>query len=907
MLQSIGVDDCAQSLRELLSKQQKGTGALTALTVAQALWRGGNRSFARRVLKRAIVGKLVRKLVEAKHSEAAYEFIMEVESSRSLHLSPKCYAAVILSMTRLSKGGRKRRKLALAAVRLYRHVDFHLFAVVSPFENGGAAAGEAGEGLAPVPRGEPSLYTAGMAAYAAAGRLEDAKEVIATMTSRGVLANVECFNTIMEFSTELSRRRDKGTSASARVARGRLLATMPRYGVRPDATTYSHLCTLIMEDDMLQSAEAVRRAACRLGVGLTESGWSSLAEGFARRGYDRHALQLIGEMRGRGVQPSWRTAEVQVACLVVQGRSPDAHAFRQPSNTTPRRPRPWKLATDILRHRMIVLSLEGNTSEALNVYSESLRLGFEINVATRQVLVQSLARHGSTIEMLRIFSELRQSARETPSLATYTSVVSRLSKAKGRSGTVRNALENAEMLWNEARDVHSGALDTAFFNSGLYMFAKRGDIQSVESLLRAMGSSNVRRDDLTHHCMIICYANSRSPKKLTKVLRQMESSGCRPSVKTFDLLVAAYSRLDRVTQAHETISTARRAGCCISIEGWIPLIRAYTERGDVAGAESVTRTMTGTGIEPNARVCGMLIKGEIVRGDLDAARRRFDEMLGQSVSPTVSEWNVLLGGYRDAGMVDEAWDMLLGMRAAGVSPSRKTYTTIMSMIAESETPMRVLSIYDIAKKDGFPPDAATYSILIKAYSRAARFRDVRDTFHEALLDTSVFPDIQLFNSYLSSMVRAGQYSQAESVYTSILEKSLQPSYGTFVPLMRARSRRGDVDGVFELYDAAIVLADSSAVSPPLKLFELMVDICAKLRRWVDLTRVLRAMEVHGYRETKEKYEEILKSFLLKNPEIGGVAVDHNVDAFEWLKWWLGLPSTHYKSDRDDGSEWQWWN
>ncbi|MED6307495.1 MAG: hypothetical protein VX563_05760, partial [Planctomycetota bacterium] len=345
--------------------------------------------------------------------------------------------------------------------------------------------------------------------------------------------DVGSFNTILEFSTEVGggRRGPKAASAAAaRVARGRLLASMSRYGVRPDAATLSHVCALLMGDDMLRSAEAVRRAAYRRGVGLTERGWSSLAEGFARRGNERRALQLIGEMRARAVQPSRRTLEVEAACRIVQGRPPGDLARGGGS---------WRVAADILRHRMVVLCLGGRPAAALELHAECLRLGLGVSAATRQVLVQSLARHGGAAEMLAEFSELRRSSRTAPSLATYTSVVSRLSKARGRGGTVRDALDRAEALWREAREAHAGALDTAFFNSGLYVHARRGDVVALESLLRAMGSGGVRRDDLTHHCMIICYANGGAPRRLTKVLRQMESSGCRPGGRTFDLLVAA--------------------------------------------------------------------------------------------------------------------------------------------------------------------------------------------------------------------------------------------------------------------------------------------------------------------------------------------------------------------------------
>ena len=201
-----------------------------------------------------------------------------------------------------------------------------------------------------------------------------------------------------------------------------------------------------------------------------------------------------------------------------------------------------------------------------------------------------------------------------------------------------------------------------------------------------------------------------------------------------------------------------------------------------------------------------------------------------------------------------------------------------------------------------------YSILIKAFSRADRFKESRETFEEAMLDDSIIPDIQLMNSYLASVVRSGSYSQAEYVFDSIIELQLAPSFGTFIPLIRSRLRNGDVEGAFELYDNSLELSARLQESPPLQTFELMLDLCIKRRRWVDLTNVLRQMEDKGYGKQKMKYEEILKTFLLKNSgEIERSSdVGQNTNNLEMLKFWLGLPNEYYAS-RDSHSDWKWWN
>ena len=975
-LQALGATSCKLAMKELLRREKKRTNSMSAstkeiddygigasrdaramfvYTLGTALWRR-RRRFATRVMSTALVGKLVRKLVEVQRVEVAYKLIMEVESARSLHLSLNCYASVILALVKMSQRGRRMKRHAHAGVRLYRHVEAHAYndetfhmdakdathAAFSRFvhedaklmgmhghsgvrrSSGSASSNDSGDTDATTTLHAASrrFHIAAASAFAAAGSFHEAHTVLVSMRARGVEPDCSAFNAIFQFSTEM--RGDGG-----RVHRGKLLSSMARFSVKPDATTYSHLCTQLIGDGMIKSAEAVRVAAYRRGVGLTPVGWVNLADGFVRRGHPRRALQLLREMdtsidtssNGDAVYARRLAAEVTISCHILLGNDAAAGALMPDARS---RVRALKSAADILRHRIVVICLEKQSNEALRLHRASQALGLPAaSLSTLQLLVQSLARDGAVNDMMETFNELRSSDFDMArpggeveckaNLKTYTSLVSRLAKVRGCAGTERDALDKAVYLWKEAEEVHRGALDVTFFNSGLYVYARRGDARRMDFVLAMMGSARVRRDDMTHHCMIICYANSGAPKKLAKILRQMTSSGCRPSVKTFDLLVSAYARLGRLTAAYETMATARRSGCSVSVEGWCALIRGHCDAGDVRGAESAVERMEASGIECTAQIYGVLMRGDIACDSVDAAARRFESMKQKGILPSAYEWNVLVDGFKAAGMYERSWDLLLRMRSSGVAPTRETYTSIMSMFAGSSRPSRVLSICEIAQEDGVALDAAMYSILIKAYSRMERFEDARTTFNAAMHDETVFADIELLNSYLASMVRAGLYHEAEVVYASIRNLDLAPSYGTFVPLLRARIRRaaagGDADGVFELYDGALERAAATGEAPPLKLFELMVDTCVKMRRWADVAKILRAMEDCGHSETKKKYEDILKTFLLADENAAGLGREQfgqNVDGIELLKFWLGLPNSYYARLDESGDEWKWW-
>ena len=163
--------------------------------------------------------------------------------------------------------------LAHAGVRLYRHVEAHAYAAndeafavdarettthaaLSRYADGGyelmGIYGQSGgvrsssssdsndsrdtDATTTLHAASLRFHTAAASAFAAAGSFQDAHAVLASMRARGVGPDCSAFNAIFQFSTEM--RGDGG-----RVHRGKLLSSMARFGVKPDATTYSHLCT----------------------------------------------------------------------------------------------------------------------------------------------------------------------------------------------------------------------------------------------------------------------------------------------------------------------------------------------------------------------------------------------------------------------------------------------------------------------------------------------------------------------------------------------------------------------------------------------------------------------------------------------------------------------------------------
>ncbi|KAL9544701.1 hypothetical protein MBANPS3_007493 [Mucor bainieri] len=147
-------------------------------------------------------------------------------------------------------------------------------------------------------------------------------------------------------------------------------------------------------------------------------------------------------------------------------------------------------------------------------------------------------------------------------------------------------------------------------------------------------------------------------------------------------------------------------------------IRNAAYVGNMVKAESVYKTMVDSGIRPNHFVFSHLIHGYVSLGKMDKATDLLQHMTSYQLRPTALHYAPLIKGFAESAEFDKAYELFRDMLANHVNADLVIYTILASVFLESPrgNEARAIDLLEGIEKAGIPMDAASLTLLAKAYA-----------------------------------------------------------------------------------------------------------------------------------------------------------------------------------------------
>lgn len=147
-------------------------------------------------------------------------------------------------------------------------------------------------------------------------------------------------------------------------------------------------------------------------------------------------------------------------------------------------------------------------------------------------------------------------------------------------------------------------------------------------------------------------------------------------------------------------------------------IRNAAYVGNMVKAESIYKTMVDSGIKPNHFVFSHLIYGYVSLGKVDKASELLQHMANYQLSPTALHYAPLIKGFAESAEFDKAYELFRDMLANNVNADLVIYTILASVFLESPqgNEARAIDLLEGIEKAGIPMDAASLTLLAKAYA-----------------------------------------------------------------------------------------------------------------------------------------------------------------------------------------------
>ncbi|KZV17212.1 pentatricopeptide repeat-containing protein-like [Dorcoceras hygrometricum] len=465
--------------------------------------------------------------------------------------------------------------------------------------------------------------------------------------------------------------------------------------------------------------------------------WSALISGFAQKGYDQQALDLLHRMRASGCDPNARTlASVLPACARLRnlrlGKEIYGYITRHGFMSSP-----YVVNGLVDLYRRI-----GNMESANKIFLKfSLRDEASYNT---MIAGYWFADNFRFAEALRMFTELIQKGEVEPNSFT-------LGSALGACADLGSLLLG--------KGIHSyciiKGLESNLFVSGALvdMYCRSRELESAEIALQRVQE----RDDVIWNALISGYSRCNQVENMQSCLQQMRADGLEPNVYTWNGIISGYVENDQ----HDLRGKQ---------------IHAYAIR---------------CGFESDAYIVAALIDMYAKCGKINPAKLVHTRNNGRSYNLVTQ--NAMLNAYAMHGYGEDGIAMFRDMLMDGCTPDNVTFLAVLSLCVHAGAVDTGVELFNLMGNSGVTPTLKHYTCMVDLLSRAGQLKHACEVIQSMPMD----PDMVLWGALLNGCVIHGDVDLGEMAASKLfdLEPNNSGNYAMLTNLYASRARWHQLKGI----------------------------------------------------------------------------------------------------------------
>lgn len=429
----------------------------------------------------------------------------------------------------------------------------------------------------------------------------------------------------------------------------------------------------------------------------------------------------------------------------------------------------WEIPLSELRRMIPVLSRQGDAESVQGLFREYVERSGKPTDYMFDSLLHVYHRRAEPHHVVKCFHDLQKEYGFVPSISSWNYVIG----THARVGDVEGAMSWFDRLFKAGKQP-----DARSYTSLMQMYAKRGDLEAVQRLLR-----------------------------------QSEAAGIKSSIGMIDSLVLGLIKNDMLDDATNLVEEALQ----MEFEHprthmWNYLINAHAMRGDLVRVMATHKRMREVAVPLDATSYSALLHSLAFQKQPEAAHKILRSILPRAgIQPNPLHYATVMAGYFEIKLYNEVLMLYCDMLKNKVSPTQSTQTVLLRSVAALETqnndgveqPKELLRTQAVLKQilanmnpADFAPSRPTrfvgpnrldeaftstnFSQLVFIYGKKAAFDKVKELYDQYLATAMRFqgnidfiPPIEMLSALLSANAEARDYEEVDRCWHLAVEKAEQ--------------------------------------------------------------------------------------------------------------------------------------
>ncbi|CAN6240185.1 unnamed protein product [Urochloa humidicola] len=309
----------------------------------------------------------------------------------------------------------------------------------------------------------------------------------------------------------------------------------------------------------------------------------------------------------------------------------------------------------------------------------------------------------------------------------------------------------------------------------------------------------------------------------------------------------------------------------------------------------VEASLSSRGIGPTAEAAELVLKSNDCYSRPKSAVRFF-RWAARSVAHTPYAWNLLVDILGKAGMFEPMWDAIRSMNQEGggglvsvatfasvftsycargnfkdaaaafdvmgrygLKPDAVALNSLLSAICRVEGGAEAAREVFERTKAAVPPDADTFAILLEAWEKEGNAERAKNAFGEMVLRVGWdAANVPAYDSFLSTLVRCGQFSEALNFLKVMRSNGCFPGINFFANAIDLLVRNGDYTNTVAIWH---IMVSEAGLVPNFSMYNGMIALCCNVGSLDYALGMLDEMPLNGVFANSVTYNLILEGFI----------------------------------------------
>ncbi|CAK9268190.1 unnamed protein product [Sphagnum jensenii] len=637
---------------------------------------------------------------------------------------------------------------------------------------------------------------------------------------------------------------------------------MLQAGVTPDVVSYTIVIQAFMEMETKQGKRSSESSTSGQGVWATR------------------ALELLREMRAKGLVPNMLTYKPIIAWLAAKGNVTLYHEFTKYMDEDGV-PQDGVFKKNEIQFALSAGDLERAKGLYLAAKKENVQLvatldaQFILEFATADkvaVVVDLLPKVLPNVRSIRSISAafrcLGKHGQHETALQCFAILKEKGTSAKDRSFvltayilgyTKRDKLDDAVKAFQEVEERFQVKALASMFNILIDFSCRQGEISRGLDFLDEMQQRGLVLSHFSFNPFIREFARWTMIEEAFEMKAAMHRVSVQPSVVTYHSLIGICVKLGDMERAHNLFLEMKECGVATNTQCFNPLIIGFATQGRFDRALSVLKDMESAGVKPDVTTYRFLIFACSRTRNQEKAVQLYDEMQEHGIKPNQSIFTVMATVFAKCGNLDRGIKMVRAIEKSGERAGTETKSAILSGLALAGRLDEAFALYDEIKKEGVLPRAYAVGTLVAAVGKAGDLDRMFELFEESRSDNQ-WPNlnqrqraehlnIRCINVVLGC-IRNNQLGRAIKFLKQVKEEGIADEGVLFEKIFLHISNGGEDENEMcwlDVEDGFTVVAAMRELGlrPSRISLEALLDGCAAMSDPEQAQRVVQEMEQEG--------------------------------------------------------------